>query len=186
MDETTIAQELETAELNTEKGDIFFIERIGDGYIFACTEREAWNTLSNSSTWKRRDFRIVGTSDGKIFRKIVSQAREEKLKIKAELAQLQKQLDKYTATEEKFLFEDLLDKDDPKVKRVRELIDKTLEELEPIQAKLKNYSQRIVSEAHAAELEEARKHPRMPKNQNLEAPGGDKEDIVALMGKRLR
>lgn len=174
--------ELENVDKDKDVGDMFFLERIGDGYVFACGEREAWNTLSNRSNWQRSDFRVIGTSNGAVFRDMVAKSRDEKLRIKNELTNLRSQLDKYTKTEEKFLYEELLDPNDPKVVRVRELIDGIYSQMEPIEKRLKDYSRLIVEEAWKAELEIAKKTPRIPKSFRVDTPGGDRDKILRMLG----
>lgn len=176
-------------ELMTEdEGDVFFIER-GDGFVFACGEREAWNTLRNQSNWQRRDFKIIGTSDGKTYREVIAKTKGEKIKIQADLAEIKTKLERYNEAEEKMLYEDLISEDDPKLQRVRTLKEQTQKEMAPIQARLKDFSTQIVSEAFAAELEVARLTPRMPRNHDVEigsSSQGKKDEVLQAMGRQVR
>lgn len=169
-----------------EVGDIFFIER-GDGFVFACGEKEAWNTLRNRSNWQRTDFKIIGTSDGSTYKKIVSGAKAEKAAIQADMASFKDKLERYTEAEEKMLYTELLDENDPKVLRVRELKEKVKQEMTPVEKRLKEFSTDLVSKAFAAELEVAKLTPRMPKNQDVSVGDSSKNregEILRLMGKQ--
>lgn len=169
-----------------EEGDVFFIQR-GDGYVFACGELEAWNTLRNRGNWQRKDFQIIGTSNGATFKRIIAESEKEKKAILAEMTAFKDKLERYEEAENKMLYEDLLDETDPKVKRVRALKEKVKTELEPLQARLQEFSARLVSKAFEAELEVAKLSPRAPKNQDVaigDQSSSRKDEILTIMKKR--
>jgi len=175
-------------EEKTDDGDLFFLER-GDGFVFACSEREAWNTLRSSSNWQRRDFKIVGVSDGKTYQEKINRSRSKKIEIEKQLKVLQEKLDRYISTEDSLLYDDLLEETDPKVKRVRELREVAKKELEGVQTQLQNFSQKLVTGAFNEELEKAKLTPRQPRNFDIEigsSSSSKREEILAMMGKRVR
>ena len=106
----------------TRVGKTWFIER-GDGKIFACEEKEAWNILKNRSNWQRSDFKIVGVSDGKKYVEAIKNASEEKRKVDTQIAEKSSELTRYLNTLDKFKFDQLLDDSDEKVIKVKNIID---------------------------------------------------------------
>lgn len=169
-----------------EKGDTFFLER-GDGFVFACGELEAWNTLRNRSTWQRRDFKLIGTSDGSTFKRVIAEAKHDEAEMKARLKELRTKLERYTETEERMLYTDLLEETDPKVVRVRELRAQTLKEIEPLEDNIRAFSSQLIQRAFDAELEVAKLTPRMPKNRDIEVGDSSKknaEKVLKAMGRK--
>lgn len=169
-----------------EKGDVYFLQR-GDGMVFACGELEAWNTLKNRSNWQRRDFTLIGTSDGSTYKKVISEAKKEKAAVQTLFNSEKAKLDRYKEMEEKMLYTDLLSDTDPKVIRVRELIEESIESLKPVEKKLQEFNSELIKRAFDAELEVARLTPRMPKNRNIEVGDSSRnraEEVLRAMGRK--
>lgn len=171
-------------KLDEKGGDTFFLERIGDGFVFACSEIDAWNTLKNASNWQRKDFKLVGTSDGKTYKKVLAKSKAKREELNVKLQEIRTKLERYVAAEEKMLYTDLLEETDPKVLRARQLRDDATAELVLLEDELQNLSQTIVTEAFNAELEAAKLTPRMPENMDVEAPGAKREEVLRAMGKQ--
>lgn len=181
MDETNKNMEMIEGADSTKPHKTWFIER-GDGYIFAAREAEAWGILRNVTEWRRRDFKVIGVSDGKTFFEIMREGRNALPRLRTELAELQNELLEYINTENHLKFKELADSDDirlVKVKKIKSEINAK------VNAKLKEISE-ITSGLHKkafnAELEVARGHIEMPENQDVIAPGGDKQKILRQMG----
>lgn len=100
----------------------WFIERTGDKFIFACEEEEAWKTLTNRSNWTRHDFKILGVSDGTTYAKIINESKGKSREIYTQIQEIEQEANKYRKTEEKFVFEDLLELTDPKVIKVKGIV----------------------------------------------------------------
>lgn len=184
----------ESRLLNTDqiKGDVFFIERTGDGYIFALDEHTAYNTMKNRTNWQRSDFAVIGTSDGSIFKKVLKENKTKQVELSKEQKEISKILKKYIDTKDRFLFEELLDEEDPKVQKVNTFIEQYEEKLKEVEGRIKNFSSDMITSAFNKELEEAKKHPRFPKNNNVVIPSSGhashvtKDDVRKSMGVRAK
>lgn len=171
----------------TAPKETWFIERYGDKKIFAMEETEAWKTLTNKSNWVRHDFSIVGVSDGKTYAKVVSEAKGKAQKIYAEIEEIEKEANKYRKTEERFVFEDLLEPTDEKVKKVRKIINDYDKKLEKKNAEYFALTKNIAKTAFEAELAKAKKNrnKRFPSNQDIFTPGAkpmERSKILRQMG----
>ncbi len=195
------------AKLSTPKKTWFF-ERMGDGKIFACEEAEAWQIVYNRSNWKRRDFRLVGTSDGTTFYRIVKESMNEARQLEPQIETKRTELQRYMDAEEKLLVDEAVDMEgDPsdtfneqnkqKVFRLRKIIDRLHEELDVIESRYKEVTAKVLKTATDAELEVAKKNQadRITQgmeldwpDQNLniqtpEAKGGGRQKIIGLIGR---
>src|SRR3954468_14551380 len=72
----------------------WFFQR-GDGLLFPCEEKEAWDICNNRSTWKRRDFKYIGVSDGTTYQKIVKGALGDAKRLEPELDKIRLELKRY-------------------------------------------------------------------------------------------
>lgn len=156
------------AKLSTPKKTWFF-ERMGDGKIFACEEREAWQICFNKSNWKRRDFRLLGTSDGTTFYKIVKESMVEARQLEPEIEKKRAELQRYMDAEEKLIMNEAVDMEgDPedvineqnkqKVLRLRKIMDRLHEELDTVEARYREVTASVIKRATDAEMEVAIKN----------------------------
>lgn len=171
----------------TKPKKTWFIERYGDGKIFAMEENEAWRTLTNKSNWARHDFRIIGVSDGTTYAKVINESKQKSQVILKEIQDIEKEANKYRKTEEKFVFEDLLEITDPKVKKVRDIINKYDKELEKKNAEYFALTRGVAQTAFEAELAKAKrsKNKEFPSNQDIHTPGAqanERRRILREMG----
>ena len=178
-DQETNNQELAKTEgqAPTKVGKTWFIKR-GDGFIFACGEQEAWGLFHNRTEWMRRDFKIIGTSDGKTYVRVMKENENTKGNLEAEVRKLSAELTRYLKTYDKFKYDDLLEDDDPKVMKAKEITDKLQAELDEKNKELQNITKTIVEKAFNAELEVARGHIEYPTNQDIFTPNGNREKIM--------
>jgi len=168
---------------DTRPVETWFIERTGDGFIFATNEEDAFEIIHNPTSWRRRDFKIIGVSDGTVFHSKVKNSTKKVAELKERFDELTKTLNKYRATEERFVFEEVLDDTDEKLIRVREKIQKIESELEPLEVKMKQGKKSIVDDAFQAELKVARGNIKMPRNKAVITPQGqDRKKIMQQMG----
>ena len=180
----------EEARIDNTPIPVWFVER-GDGMIFACQEAEAWNLIANPSTWARRDFKFIGHSDGRTFAKIKSTGTSECARLQAEKKALEDQLERLVKTEDRLLFDELLDDEHEKVKHVRKLKENLHAKLDPIEDELKNFVKNLNQRAFDAELAVARKNAeenggvKKPRNMNIiPATKGREDEIYDLLKHR--
>lgn len=147
----------------------WFFERMGDGMIFPAEEREAWEIVYNKSTWKRQDFKLLGTSDGKTYNRIVEESIGRAKQIEPQIAAKKEELSKYMRAEEKLIMDEAVDMEgDPtdkaneenkqKVLRLRGIMERLHEELDKLEEEFRTTSSDIVKRATDAELEVAKKN----------------------------
>lgn len=168
---------------NTIKKTYFF--KRGDGFILACEETEAWGLMRGQGNWARKDFAYIGTSDGKTYKRIVDAGNKEKLELKEEIKKLKSDINKYLKTLERFKFEDLLDDDDPKVKRANELISKLEKSLEEKEKTLKKFAQTLIKKAFNAEVEVAKKDKTKPSNRDIDTPASSGVDRTKIINQLI-
>ena len=174
------------AQFTTPK-KTWFIERTGDKKVMAMEEMEAWKTLTNKSTWARHDFRIVGVSDGKTYAKIVQESQGKAREMFKVIKDIETEANKYRKTEEKFVFEDLLELTDPKVVKVKSIIAKYDKDLEKNNAEYLAITKNVAKTAFDAELAKAKRsgNREFPSNQDIFTPGSDaktRRKILREMG----
>lgn len=140
----------------------WFFERMGDGKVFACEQKEAWQICFNKSSWKRRDFRLIGTSNGQKFKEIVNSSIKEAQRLSPAIEKLKANLARYMEREEKFILEDVVDmKGDPedtenelnkkKVLRLRKIMDDIHSELDALEEEFKEKVGQVLLRATAEE-----------------------------------
>jgi hypothetical protein len=161
----------EKKELDSKPEPMWFFER-GDGMIFSSKEQEAWDILHNVSNWQRRDFKLIGHSDGTTYFKSIKESKNKLPKIRTEIAELEGELSQYSKTEERFKFEDLLDDKDPKMVKVKELKKGILDKLKVKNKEINGLTKNINQTAFDAELEKARGNIVMPGNKDIIVPNG--------------
>lgn len=148
----------------------WFFEK--DGKPFAVNEKEAWTLLTNKSNWRRQDIKMLGMSDGETFHKVIKEAGPRKEELKTQIAEIKKKLNKYIAGHDRLMFEEFAEEDDPRVVRAKELIKKTEDELDPVEAELDALQLGLYEKAFNAELEKARGNMVSPRNFTVIAPKG--------------
>lgn len=203
-------EELKAADLSpalvereTKAKKTWFFER-GDGKIIACEEKEAWQITYNRSTWKRRDFRILGTSDGTTYQRIVKASMGEAYELAPQIEAKKKELLRYQKAEEDLLLNEVVDMEgDPsdtineankgKVRRLRTIIDRIHGELDVIEERYKTVTAGVVKNATEAELAVAMKNQEKrladkldfdwpDQNGNIETPAGSSKPRQQLLG----
>lgn len=146
----------------------WFFEK--DGVPFGVNEKEAWELITNKSSWRRNDIEMLGMSDGQKFHEIVKAAGPRREELQVEIKALQEKLDKYIKGHDRLLFDEFAEEDDPRVLRAKELIKKTEDEMEPLETELKELRSGLISKAFNAELEVARGNMVRPGNQDILTP----------------
>jgi hypothetical protein len=157
----------------------WFFER-GDGFIFACDEREAWNLLNNRTNWMRRDFKMLGVSSGETYVEVLKSSQQEAQTLIKAIADLKHQEKRVLEAEDKMRFDDFVADDDPKLLRAVALRQKTQKELAEKEAQLANINQDITQKAFAAELAKARGNFEQPRNFDVITPNeADRNKILS-------
>ena len=154
----------------TKVNATWFFERTGDKYIFACDELEAWNLLNNKSNWARRDFKMLGMSDGKTYVSVLKSSNREKEKLMQDRLLLDRDYQRYLQTEERLRFTELKDDTDEMVIKVKGLIKELGDKIQVIDAQVNDYNRITVKKAFDAELEKARGNMIMPSNFDVMTP----------------
>jgi len=169
----------------TQPKKTWFIERTGDKFIFACEEEEAWKTLTNRSTWARHDFKIIGVSDGHTYAKIINESKSKAREIHERIVEVEKEVNKYRKTEEKFVFEDLLDTEDPKVIKIKGIIRGYDDKLDILNEEYSNMTKNVAKTAFNAELQVAidSGNKQFPGNHDIITPGASKEERSKILNK---
>lgn len=187
----------------------WFFERMGDGKIFAVEEREAWQIVFNKSTWKRRDFRLLGTSDGTTYNRIVKESIDDARKLEPLIATKSAELKRYQEAEEKLVIDEAVDMEgDPadtfneankqKVLRLRKIMERLHEELDTLEDDYRKVTADIVTRATEAELEVAKANQAArvaqgldvdwpDENLNIQTPAGShkpRNKILGVLGQR--
>jgi len=126
------------------------------GRIFPTNEEEAFRLLTNTNRWRRQDIRMVGMSDGTTYHRVIADSKGSARELAEKIAEKKAVLQKYIDGHDKLLFEQFVDKEDPRIKRAQEIIKEVEDELEPMEKELKALTTGIVQKAIDAELEVAR------------------------------
>ena len=118
---------------NKKPNKTWFVQR-GDGKILAMEEAEAWECFNNRSTWKRRDFKLVGVSDGTTYTRVINEGKARALKLQNELEPMVKEMQDYQKAEHRLRVEEAVDMEDTtdpvnlaninKIKRLQKIIDR--------------------------------------------------------------
>lgn len=202
--EETKARDLGSMEKAKAPRKTWFFERMGDGMTFPCEIKEAWDICYNRSNWKRRDFRLIGTSDGTTYTWIVREAMTDARRLEPELEKMKAELKKYEGADERLLVEEVVDMEgDPsdtfneankqKILRLRKIIDRLNDQLDAKEEEYRLAVKNVVSRATAAELEVAKENTKTrgfewpDKKANIATPQAsddDRSEILQIMGKR--
>lgn len=184
----------------TKPKPTWFVERLGDNFVFPVEEKEAWEILYNRSAWKRRDFKFIGYSDGTTYASYAAEALKQAGKLVPEIAALKVEIGKYRAAEERLIIDEAVDMDgDPKdavnegnkakVLRLRSILEKHETKLEALERQHRDFTSDVVKKATAAELEVAKANWAVrqvwPENSNIETPKaseGERSRILKVMG----
>ncbi len=180
------------AGAKTTIGKTWFIERIGDGYIFACEETEAGEIIYNRTNWTRRDYKIIGVSDGTVYKKTLAESKAKSAQILGEIEALEKELTMYRKTEERMVFSDLVDPNDTdpktlpareKLQKLRAIIKGYTDKIEAKNTEYTRVTKTILTTAFDAELAVARGHIERPRNMNIITPGATPEERQKIISK---
>lgn len=160
----------------------WFVQRLGDKKVFAMEEIEAWKTLTNRSNWARHDFKIVGVSDGKTYAKIINESKEKSKHILAEIEAIEQEANKYRKTEERFVFDELLEPADPKVVKVKKIISEYDGKLEKKNVEYFALTKNVIQTAFDAEFAKAKKNPKeFPSNHDIMTPGAKQSERTKIL-----
>lgn len=176
----------------------WFFER-GDGMIIAAEETEAWQICYNRSTWKRRDFKLLGTSDGTTYHRIVKESIGRAKQLEPVIEAKKEELSKYMRIEENLIMNEAVDMEgDPndvsneenkkKVLRLRSIMERIHKELDTLEEEFRTVSSGIVKKATDAELEvaKANQQKRIDKGKKLDWPNRDSNIITPDSDERGR
>ena len=161
----------------TQPEKTWFFER-GDGMLFACNESEANEIMRNRTNWMRRDFKMLGVSDGTTYKKVKTEEKAKIASVKEEVKQLNIELTKYLKTLERFKFDELLEDTDPKVMRANELIKNLETKIDEKNDYLKNAMKLIDKKAFDAEFAKAKGNIEMPNDINVMTPESKDRDKI--------
>jgi hypothetical protein len=177
-------EKLQALSQKSQPVKTWFIER-GDGFIFACDEAEAWGLFENRTNWMRKDFKIIGVSDGTAYFAHIAKNKNRAIELQDELTKIEYDYDRYTKTEDRLRFEELLDETDEKVLKVGAIRKDLLAKINDIRGKLENINKDVIGEAFNIELEKARGNIEYPSNHDVITPGiRDRDRILSALGQR--
>lgn len=159
---------------------IWFFKR-GDGFLFQTNEQDAWNILHNPSRWARRDFTLVGHSDGTTYFEVIRNGKKELQDLQNRAIEINKDLTLYNKSFEKFKFEQMLSDDDDRVVKAKESIKKLQEEYDEAQEKMSNFNKYLLNKAMEEEFKKAEGNIVAPSNQDIITPEGRREEILKVM-----
>lgn len=192
-------RDLSAAEISRAKAPkpTWFVKRTGDGFIFACEEREAWDIINNHSTWKRHDFTFIGYSDGKTYKKICDESMAGAVKLEPEINATRIEIEKYRGAEEKLIINEAVDMDGDKedtgneenkqkVLRLRKIIAKLDAKLEDLEKRYKNFTSDVVRRATDEEMKIAMKNWKKkhtwPGAVNIITPSASPDERRRILG----
>lgn len=180
----------------------WFFERMGDGKVFAAEEAEAWDICNNQSNWKRRDFRLLGVSDGTTYKAMVQEGNATAQRLAPAIAASEKEATRLTDAINQLVtanavdmehvadakFEDKKDKEYmeaiKKVRRLKVMLDRIEDKLDELTTERDEAVQDVILKAFAAELEIARGNIEWPGPVNIATPNASEKDrrkILTLM-----
>lgn len=144
----------------------WFFKRLGDGMILACELKEAWQICYNRSSWRRKDFQLIGTSDGTTFKRIVDESIKEAQRLNPEIEKQRAVWQRYMKMEEDLIFNDLIDMDgDPedeenergkqKVLKLRGIIEREGDKLDALEEEYREKVSKVVKRATDEEMKVA-------------------------------
>lgn len=166
-------QDIKSADLAGFKqspSKTWFFER-GDGKIFATSEEEANEILRNRTNWMRRDFKMVGVSDGKTYDRIIKENKINSIKVREEIEKITVSLNKYLATYDRMKFEQLLPDTHEQIIKVKALIKEVETTIAEKEAEFTKITKNSATTAFEEELKLARGHIEYPENKNIITPG---------------
>jgi len=197
-------------EKATRPKKTWFFERMGDGSVFACEEREAWQICFNKSKWKRKDFRLLGTSDGTTYHRITKESMTEAYELAPTIESKKTELQRYMKAEEDLIVGEAVDMEGDvsdtfnevnkqKVLRLRKIMDRLHGELDALESRYKEVTASVVKRATEAELEVAKANQAKRIEQglgfdwpdadlNIQTPAGShkpRSKILGILGGRI-
>lgn len=139
------------------------------GEIIAIEEKEAWDVLNNTSTWKFRGFSFIGHSDGTTFQKIINESMSKARVLEPQMAALKAEVDRLVAQEDRFMMNEVVDMEgDPsdktneenkqKVLRMRTIRERSQKKYEVLQTEYSSLTAGIVRRATEEETKVAIKN----------------------------
>jgi hypothetical protein len=175
--------DLAGVKLTPEK--TWFFER-GDGKIFATGEDEAHEILRNRTNWMRRDFKMLGVSDGKTYDRMIKENKLVSQSIRSEVEKLTIDLNKFLATFDRMKFDQLLSDTDDRIVKVKGLIKEIEDKIAVKEDEFTKLTKHSAQSAFDAELALARGHIEYPENKNVITPGKTGEDRKKILASMPR
>jgi hypothetical protein len=152
---------------------------------FACGEAEAWDILNNRNDWMRKDFTMLGASDGETYFRIMREAARELPEKRAARDKLASDAARYRTTEDRLRFSELKGDDDEQVAKVVGILAELDAKIAAADLELANWNREVVERAFAAELAKAEGVMTRPRNADIITPNeGDRAVIVANLPRR--
>lgn len=133
-----------------------------EGRVFSTNEKEAFSLLTENSRWRRQDIKMIGCSDGSTYFEKIREDDTRIIELDEKLAKLKDKLDQYVRGQERLLFEQFLDEDDPKIQRANDKIQEVQDEIEPLEQEYDEIRKNKIQNAEKAELEVARGNMERP------------------------
>jgi len=136
------------------------------GEVIAVEEKEAWDMLNNTSSWKFKDFQFIGQSDGTTYQRVVKESLAAANKLAPEIEELKKTIARYRNQEDRILMDEVIDMEgDPsdtvneagkqKIIRLRGIVAREEDKLEKLEAAHRKATADVVKNATDAELKVA-------------------------------
>ena len=182
----------------------WFFKRLGDGMIMACEAKEAWQICYNKSAWRRKDFQILGTSDGTTFKKIIDGSIAEARRLSPTIDKQREQWQRFMTSEENLITNEAVDMEgDPKdevnevnkqkVLRLRTIIEREGQKLDELEEEYRDKVGRVVKRAtdeemkvaianQAERLKQGLDYDWPDENMNINTPGGSHKPRKVIVG----
>lgn len=135
----------------------------GNGRIIPVEEKEA-DSILTVRTAGRRNYKLIGVSDGQTFVKEIQKAKLEIAEKKKLLEEHKKNLNRYIEGHDNLLFKEFAEEDDPRLVRAKKKIEEVKAIIEPLEKEFKKTTDEILKRAETAELEVARGNIEQPRS----------------------
>lgn len=163
----------------------WFFRREVDQKVLAFGEAEAHSLLRERNNWMRRDFTMLGSSDGREYYRVIQAAQADAAEKRSQLAAAKSDAARYRQTEDRLRFEELRGADDPQVAKVVGILAELDARIAASEAELADWDRAVIDRAFAAELALATGNMAAPRNMSVFTPKeSDREEILAQMPKQ--
>lgn len=137
---------------------VYFVERTNDGELFMMNEKEVQRRFYENTSIYNAKFKVLGVSDGSTMKEYMRKHGKELKEKKEKKARLEERFDRYIDKEDELLFEEFLDDDDPKLKRLRKRKEEVKAKIRDLIEEIGGKEGKIWKEAQQAELEVAKEN----------------------------